>query len=405
MKSTLLILAGLFFAHLLFAQTKVKLKYEAKRIKFDDKSVSFKKGGKFNLQLSGINTAHHMFKIETKHLEISSPSPEVLKPLGLTNNVAFNSNGSVKKDDLNTRMIRLYGVKKLADSIRKSTDTLPNSMKVVKALEKIHIIYDNPSTNEELRQRVVADIAVINADAELTKAIIVNTQRYNEEFLNDYATALTRAEELKQKSYLSYIDYLINSQKAKEFQLSDTFTASKDLTEIRLILIDTYSKDTLYNAVETIYNFNGVGLSFSTGFFHTRFLSDSPYYLEVRPDGNKGINSDMKMKSDISIGGFGHLYWKAKTWLRIGPGLGLSISPFDGKSRYLAGGGLLFGKEKMIGLTFGGAWAKVKQLSRLVSQDASGRYLPADATTVPTFERIKTSWFFGLNYNLVSTRK
>ena len=59
----------------------------------------------------------------------------------------------------------------------------------------------------------------------------------------------------------------------------------------------------------------------------------------------------------------------------------------------------------MLGLNIGKAWAKVNNLSALVKQDNLGFYLPAGSTTIPQYQSTKSTWFVGLTYNLVATKK
>ncbi|WP_421943349.1 hypothetical protein [Pedobacter sp.] len=390
----------------LMAQDTLKAVYKNGSIEFSPKKLSLVKGKTYLVELKDINSAHHVFKLETKFFEISTALPEVLKPIapGISSSVSFNALDPKLINDLNTRMLRLYKIKELSDELHKKSIDSPNVVLAKKIYAAAVAEYQAPN-DEALREAVGGDVAVLNATAEALKSLIPNLKKYNADLVSSYAVANSRAEELKKNNYPGFADYIIASLKAVKFRKSKTFTANKDITELKLILVDKYTKDTLYNNTQTAFHKGDFGLSFSTGFFHTRFLSDVPYYLEARPDGQKAVKGDESMKNDLSIGGFGHLFYRADTWLRIGPGIGLSISPFDGKTRYLAGGGILLGREKMVGITFGKAWTKVKQLSSQVQSDANGRYLPASATAVPTYDKLHNSWFFGLSYNIASTRK
>lgn len=176
---------------------------------------------------------------------------------------------------------------------------------------------------------------------------------------------------------------------------------------MKFSFIDTYMNDTVSTFTRDLFSkrVGGIGLSFSSGFFYTEGLSDIPYYLRPRPDENLSVLQDRRVFSDISIGGLGHVYTNISSAIKTGPTIGLAISPFDGKSRYLLGWSILMGREKMIGLSVGKAWAKQKQLSSLVSSDSPGQYLPKGTTAIPTFDKIVSSWFFGVTYNLITTRK
>lgn len=367
-----------------------------------------RKGQAYALKFSGINTAHHRFKLEAKSFELYSPLPESLKPLlsGLAGSLrGAGMDAKAMEDELLKSMNRLIKLKEIADEVYKQSKYKPldaAALQIAKA--NVGKIYVN-GISPQLQHLVGADIYLLNAAAESLRAAVDNARQFNPEIVKRLALASARADDLKKNDYLFIAQYLIRSEKAEGFVVSKPFRSEKDLTELRMILFDSYAKDTVYKTTETLYNFGGIGLSFSTGFIYTESISEKPYYLQARTDGNMAVLHDRPLVSDISIGAFGHLYYKFTSAVRFGPGIGLSVSPFDGKTRYLAGGGFLFGREKMIGVIGGWAWAKSKLLSDQVRQDAQGLYLPAGATAVPTYERLKSSFFIGLTYNLTSTRK
>ncbi|WP_426326776.1 hypothetical protein [Pedobacter sp. R-06] len=368
-----------------------------------------KKGEQYVVTLSGINTAHHQFKLEAKSFELYSPLPEALKPLlsGLPGSVrSANMDAKAMEADLQVRMQRLIDLKTLADALYENSEHAPLSASLFQSQVKTPLqnIYAS-GVSPKLLELVSADIYLLNAVAESLQGTVANARRYDPELVKNLAIASARADDLKKNDYLSFARYLIRSEKAKSSITTKPFKSEKDLTELRLILFDSYAKDTLYKATETLYNFGGFGLSFSTGFIYSEAISEKPYYLQARTDGNMAVLHDRPMVSDVSVGAFGQLYYKFTPAVRFGPGIGLSVSPFDGKTRYLAGGGFLLGREKMIGIIGGWAWAKSKLLSDQVKQDAGGLYLPAAATAIPTYERLKSSFFIGLTYNLTSTRK
>lgn len=212
---------------------------------------------------------------------------------------------------------------------------------------------------------------------------------------------------IKAGNYLRYMDFIKRSTDAKDFVMSKPFIPEKDLVELKFSFVDTYTNDTVSTFTRELYSrrVGGIGLSFSSGFFYTEGLSDIPYYLKARQDENLAVLRDRRVFSDVAIGGLGHLYTNISSAIKTGPSIGLAISPFDGKSRYLLGWSVLIGREKMIGISAGKAWAKQKQLSSLASVDSQGLFLPKGTTAVPTFDKIVGSAFVGLTYNLVNTRK
>lgn len=436
MKRSIILLFAMSFCIILYGQTDIPIQREnGKFILLYKKSL--KLDSEYRISFSGINPAHHIIKVTAKSFELQSPQPEAFKDiLFLSNSLPPTGLSKLKKifppesssdkgaydleidrykseiadykEELRRKMEKLNKLKEIADELHKVTDESPNEEKAKNAESQLLETYSKKSLPEVL-ETVGSDIHYINSSVTYLQAYLSNIDVINTEVASLLTLAQYQVDALKSRNYLEFLNYIIASRNIKNYKVnyicSEPFETKKDLTEVRVILIDRYSKDTLYNNNRTFYNKGGWGIGFSTGFFYTHKLTDDSYYLQKREDGNMGIKEEDKWHSDLSIGAFTHFYYKIDKMWRIGPGLGITVSPLDAKPRYLLGLSALFGKEKMVGISAGMAWAKVKQISASVKSDKDGLYLAPDATAVPTFDKVRNNFFIGITYNLVSTRK
>lgn len=410
-----------------FSQTKIELVANVdtvqKSITVEKKiKQTLKKGDNYILSVSSLNNAIYNLKVTAKSFEIASSIPEVLKPVlpGITTSIsggmmAVPDSGDLNIDYLRERVnssrSRLENLKSIADKLYKLTQihskvaTATSSLaEVIKEYRNIPV--DANSTNiEAFVKQDVAYVATVKAmfDELLKKDIVFSDHKFA-----SLITEITTTNELiKAANYPRYIEFIINSTKANDIVKSKSFYAEKDLMDLKISIIDKYKGDTINTISRTVYikKFGGLGLSFSSGFFYTEGLSDRAYYLRARQDENLALLQDRRMFFDVSIGALGHVYTNLGDALKTGPAIGISVSPFDGKSRYLLGWSFLIGREKLFSFNAGQAWAKQKQLSTAVREDAQGLYFPKGTSAVPTFDKVVSSWFIGITYNLATTRK
>lgn len=425
-KAILVILLISFSTKALHAQTEIELPV---KINIGERSILIDKklrkeleeDKQYNLKVTGLNSAVISLKVTAKPFEISSAAPEILKTVlpGITTSLTGGPKGIAEpsrnledyRDNINKSLDRLNELKKASDNLYKSTIFNSDTEKAKSALQNIISLYRNNGENvneENIEAYVKQDISYASTvkaitDELLKKEIVLEKYKYV-----SLIAEINRTNELiKSGNYPRYIEFLKKSTVAKNFVLSKPFYPEKDLVELKVSFVDTYAGDTISTVTRTLYTkkAGGIGLSFSSGFFYSEGLSDVPYYLKARQDENLAVLKDRRMFSDISVGALGHIYTNISTIVKTGPAIGLALSPFDGKSRYLLGWSVIFGKEKMLSISFGKAWAKQKQLSTAVMTDNQGDYLPKGTSAVPTYDRIVHSWFFGLTYNLATTRK
>lgn len=425
MKRGIVLLFIVLSSNFLLAQKKYEIKNDTitlirKSGDIDFKPIDLKINNNYVVRLEGVNPAHHKLKVETKSFEIQSVQPEPFKnilflpsslpPGYFTNSLKLTGAPDQSFDSVLLGKIKKLGsIKIIADELHKNTDSRLDSAAVANACNDVTKLYRDIISKDQLLDSVAMDINFINSAVNYLTAVLANSSNVDPQQAELLAISQFCAAKLKEKNFLEYASYIMESKKLDpkiDYLVSKKFETTKDLSEIRVILIDRYSKDTLYNENKTFYNKGGWGVSFSTGFFFNNNLNDKAYYLQKRDDGNQGIIEEDKSPYDIAVGAMAHLYYKFSSGFRLGPGLGIAVSPFDGKTRYMLGATTLIGREKKIfGISAGIAWAKVKHLSGSVSTDSNGAYLAPEASTVPTFEKIKNNFFIGLTYNVSSTRK
>jgi hypothetical protein len=121
----------------------------------------------------------------------------------------------------------------------------------------------------------------------------------------------------------------------------------------------------------------------------------------------KAVLQEGRADVDVAIGALAHATWMQKGEVHPTVAIGAALSPFDERMRYLAGGGIVIGRQRQIALTGGVAFGRLPTLSRFVRTDGeSGRqYVPIATESVPTVNRWKTSWYVGVSYNLAQTKK
>ncbi|RZK55971.1 MAG: hypothetical protein EOO91_13000 [Pedobacter sp.] len=368
--------------------------------------------------LTGVNSANISFKVQTKSLSLYTAIPDPLKTVlpGITGSSDLRPLGggppATLINDLNGIAAKLKNIKTEAEELYAQTKLAPDNAKAKIALQNVATSYNQTISNFDEKEftalgaLISNDIQYLNSYKEIFDAMIKNQQTAEQRNIEFHAKLTSIAKELQQNDYVKLYEYITKSVGAVAEVSSKPFIPTKDLMELKFTIVDIFKKDTLVNETRTLFsNGGGIGLSFSTGFFYTEMLSDQPYYLTKQPDGTMAINKDKRTISDVSIGAMGHLYYKVSSSFRVGPSIGIAVSPFDGKTRYLLGGSMLLGREKMIGINIGRAWAKIKEFSSSVEGTSSNPFLPAGATAVPTVDKIKNVWFLGLTYNLVSTRK
>ncbi len=202
--------------------------------------------------------------------------------------------------------------------------------------------------------------------------------------------------------------YLLNFIEASQQAVSSLpiagFTATGDVVDVALQIVDTYTNRTLLEETLSFATYKNFSFDFSTGFFYNNLVARE-YYLTENEQGKLYIQEENKSKTDISIGALGHFTYKFLPDWRGGIALGAAISPFDGNLRYLLGPTLIWGGQKQVSLTFGLALAQMDELSSAVLHDETGMYLPQNFGNIPTINKLQKGFFIGITYNLTNRKQ
>jgi len=421
MKKLLLILTFIAYYAFCYSQELIELKFDPVKKEFDKKteSVKVKSGVSYKVKITGLNTSVFDYGIKIKSYTLTSPVPDILKPflpdiskILRLDSTKFSMLGEVVETAFGLNLNRLYAESKVkydklcqlkivSDSLYEHTKSKININEAYAALNDIKKIFEANSLNEIKRQVILFSKYIILAQ-EIYKNEI--GKKPNDEMIINYNELSCIYDTIKTKNYLLYVTFIENSLKAKDYIESRPFKAEKDIIDLNLTFVDNYVKDTVYKSSLSFYIRGNLSFDFSTGFFYNN-LHENSYYLEKRDTLKNNVFIEKCSTSDISFGALGHFSYKFLNWFKAGLSMGAALSPFDGKTRYLLGGSLIFGRKNELGINGGLVLAKLKVLSNSVKNDEKGNYVPVSITSVPTYEKIKSGFYIGLTYNITSTKK
>lgn len=415
-KKHILLIAILLFPFWMRAQEEIQVVYDEDQrtvVLIPDSRV-IRAGQTYRLKIFHINPAYIKRHTHVRSFRYISPIPEILRPImpGIPGSDVFDH------FDIQTSGHREFFLKSLQffnelEKLRSVSDDLyartrlePNSSLANTKLVQIHSIFDTAVLPDIVSQINYYQDYILAAESVYKTNIKKVTLQTPEAgaVLGEYARITRIADIIRETDYVHLLDYIIQSTTVRNYIFSDLFTGEKDLTEINLTLYDTYIRDTLYSGILTFRTEHNWAVDFSTGFFYTD-LYQKEYYLDERSSKINNIIEENKFRGDVSVGALAHISYKFKPDLRIGPAVGASISPFDGKIRYLAGISAFFGKEKIAGISAGVSLGQFKVLSGSVSRDGMGPYLSAGEKKIPTFDQTKAGFFIGFTYNLTRIKE
>lgn len=415
--------------HYCYSQDTIDLRYDSKKKHFieNTESIKFKYGKTYQLRILNVNTSFIDSKIESKSYILSSSTPEILKPIlpGISDEASVLE-GFTKEDSLNLKgqlnEVYLETVRKYNNlkELKSNSDALYkwNLLKIeskkadsIKAdsIKKIVLAIFAVDSLSDLKRKVNLSVKYVEIANELFKSKMEGIdidKIIKNKIIDNYAEISHILEVIKSDNYLKYVNFIEKSLASKDNIMSKPFKAEKDLVDLNITLIDTYKPDTLYNSFVSFYTSGNLSFDFSTGFFYNNLYEES-YYLEKR-ETDSLVNNVLKNDNcmfDVSFGALGHFSYKIKNNIKIGVSTGAAISPIDGKTRYLVGGSLLFGRKKQIGINGGWIFAKMKVLSNKVKSDELGKFVDIDVESVPTYDKTESGFYFGITYNLTSKKK
>ena len=362
----------------------------------------------FVIRVEGINTALHKVAIKFDDFYWFTETPEALKAI-LPNfklnagRAQFASDSSKAdsinfakhiekfnyidnaitliasfKDSIESKTYNANSLKKYANLIVKRVDSLQNKMNYFTGYYETLIEMSKSTYDEDL-------------------AIKIGQYKDLYEFLRK-----------NKKNLLSGVNIIIVTDKKapEDFFNSKVHTFSKPVTTAQIYIIDRFDlDDTIAVYEEDIYKDGRVTLDFSTG-VALNSLVKPQYYIGDNGSG-KFIGNERTRELDFSVVALLHLNIRVCSWLSIGPATGISVSAFDANTGYIYGGSISIGKQRSFSITAGGILGKTVALSKKISSDGSNADLaiPADISSVPTYDKIGKGGFVSFTYNLTRIRK
>lgn len=428
-KTSIFLLSVIFIFHTSYSQEIIELSYDMKEGKLTPKTnnIKFKTNSTYQFKISGINTSYIKCDFNAEFYYLSSSTPKILEPIfpGIKSNRDLNKKADfidfkniISTDSSNQDSFRfyknifdekfddLYFLKASADTLYKwnldGIDTLRANAIKKDIFQEFEI-----SSIDQLKTKVLQDVQLLEVIYNLYKNSVekLNLNDTSKSYLiEDYIEIKYAMDRLKEDDILKYVDIINEASAAKDFVFSKKITAKKDLLNLNIVLVDTYKSDTIYNEVSPFYPMRNFSFDFSSGFFYNN-LSENSYSLEARDTLLNNVLQNETTNFDISFGALGHISYKFTNYFKCGFSMGAALSPLDGKTRYMLGGSVLLFRERQLGLNAGVIFAKMKELAVSVKSDEMGNYVPINITEVPTYNKNKSGFYFGITYNLTSRNK
>ncbi|MBJ7882806.1 hypothetical protein [Gelidibacter salicanalis] len=403
--------------HALFGQVEViEITYDStsNSLLFGNLPKKVKANKDYVLMLTKVNSAHVGVVSQLSAYDYISDLPDILKPifLGIPNT---NVMGQFELDSNrgNTRLFlnamnhydKLQKIRSAGNDYYEKTkfnpipgDTIPlHNLKKTLGLDNVKAIANQLLMSEQFILNAIESYrySIKTIDVRDPMLEVIHTE---------YATLNTIKDRIESGVFRKSLQFLIDSERAKNQMNIDTFTASKDVTEVHLQVVNTYTGVTVFEGDLNFKTYHNWSFDFTTGFFYSNRV-EKKYYLENRDESFNWILKEDIPEVDISIGALGHFSYKFSPSFMAGISVGASLSPFDGKLRYLTGTSLLFGEQKYVGINIGVAFAKIASLSDGTRQDSGGYYQSKDMTSINTVERIETGLYIGLTYNFINKKQ
>ncbi|WP_108807545.1 hypothetical protein [Aquimarina spinulae] len=436
MKTTIYLLLFLFLSNIISAQT-ITINYDSNNEKFEIKECKNKNkssckkgdlviGDEYNVILTGINTAVIKTTLEVKPFNIDSSIPAIIQPLfpGISSSGQLSFGAGLVSvavgslfNDVDVLADKALGYYNVLDEIKeKSNELYRNSKFTIKhgeARTKFTAIctrINSGLTDKEkikiLNKKIIEYQNYISTTKEIMDKKFETTPNPPNSILEKYITIVLMSKVVSSTDFTKYSNFIYNSLTAKNQTDPRNFTVKSDGSDLKIVLENTYVNDTIGKKTFDFYTKGNFSFDFSTGFFYSNEVEQS-YFLEGREGDTLKTNilREPKRNFDISFGALGHLSYKFSSRIKGGISMGASLSPIDGKTRYLLGGSLIFGREKQLALNAGISLVKIKVLSDSISQDEIGKYVDASVTSVPTYEKTQSGFYFGVTYNLTAKKK
>ncbi len=191
--------------------------------------------------------------------------------------------------------------------------------------------------------------------------------------------------------------------------IADIQVPNSDIVNLKITVKN--KKDEVVSTVPlSYYNRAGYKIDFSTGFFYTT-LADQEYkavnkFSATTPftsiDTVYQIKQKEKGKGKIAIGILAHYYPRWFKYFNVAASCGFSYQAENRIINFLSGLSVLCGNQQRFIISAGASFGKVKELDTnfFVKDQDYHKSVLNDKTEIPVTERLKSSLFFGVSYNL-----
>jgi len=404
------------FPYLAGAQETIEIFYnpENNSIELQNLPDKVRHNKNYTLIINHINSAHVAPFSEVTTSRFVSDIPDILRSIyvGIPDD-AVGSNLSANapaKRAIYQRASAYYrdlvSIQRISDDLYLQTRFNPN-MEIAKAKEQELFQALGVSSIQEAYAHAVLAKKYIASIQEVYSAQLEKINVQSEDtagFLEEYANIKTYHTTIEAVNYAYLLNFIDASQEAVSSLPIASFTATGDVVDVALQIVDTYTNTTLLEETLSFATYKNFSFDFSTGFFYNNLVVPE-FYLKKNENKKLYIKEENKSNTDISVGALGHFTYKFLPEWRGGIALGAAISPFDGNLRYLMGPTLIWGGQKQVSLTFGLALAQMDELSSAVIRDEGVVSLPENLGDIPTVKKLQEGFFIGLTYNLTNTKK
>tara|TARA_A100000171_G_scaffold35638_2_gene34187 strand:- start:5386 stop:6696 length:1311 start_codon:yes stop_codon:yes gene_type:complete len=433
MKKTLSILAILFFVFgqasaqdiLTLTQTSSGIKKSTKRLR---------KGKTYEIKFDEVHEKLLSLKTKIVSYDLVSTSPEVLKFLSIPSTASLEANSNLdglkSKDFMQIVRDVTNEIGKLDVFYTKIVGQAGNDLEAWPDVKLVHsrikqsfqTIGKNEFGTPRLGNEKISEVRALLYTSELLQLKIENDAK-NSFDINSYkqlANFWSKRTLLKEKfdKYIKAIAFyndlvMIDNDDTKVTSIhGDSFKVKGDETQIDYALQNKLTGDTVIFGQVRFPTYHRWTLDFSSGFYWNQLTSESFSLREYNADSTLiTFQEDYDRSSDIAVGAQLNLSYMIDGFAGIGINTGAAVSLVDGNTKYLIGGHLKLGHRKQVMISYGVAFGKVKRVSDVVSND--GRFVRQDNTIVvpaqfaelKLVDKVESSAFIGLSYNLSAVLK
>jgi hypothetical protein len=413
LKALIFMIAFVFFQSFSFGQlTKtITVQFNKDKLtggKVRDRSTSHKD---FLIRVEGINTALHKVVIKYDDFNWFTETPEALKAilpgikidgLGVTKDTTTKENANTSMSDI------VFYINKAMQTIKMFKDSTEKIYS--NSNDSIHCLDIKKIAHTDSAQ--VADLEMYMSwfSGYYESLLKMSESAYDEELAHKLGEFKNIYETLQahKKSLINGANVIIAANKKAPigFFPSKVHSFSKQAATAKIYVINNFDlSDTLATYKEDIYKAGKFSFDFSTGVALNNLVKPQ-YYIGDNGSG-KFIGNEQTRPLDFSVVALLHLNVRVCSWLSIGPATGVSVSAFDANTGYIYGGSISFGKNQSFSITAGGILGKTVALSKKVSSNGTEADLPlpADISSVPTYDKIGTGGFISFTYNLTRIRR